>query len=520
MYNVLTCDDEQIVIDSIKFIFEKNFQGQVNLYTALSGFDALNIVKQNDIDIIFMDINMPGMNGLETISLINQMKPETVIIVLSAFDTFQYAQEALNLGAFRYITKPVNRNTIIQTTRTAMNQIDSLHSTPYDSEEIQKKLNSVSPMIESDFFYSCAFCTDNEDLSPYLEYFNITDKNYIFAAVEIPDLTDDNRREIHGNLRQIACENQKCIMGSFMSNRVIILFPFDKESFFMEKVQEMITSIHTLFKIKVNRKIKTGVSSVCSKEIQFKDFYNQAFIALNKATDSESLVFFKDIVSTIDRSENLQNTMERYYKRLRIGDIEGVQFLINLYLKDLEESDIDSDKRKFNALELLINTKNITKELYEKFDDSLFEKAFSVISGARTISDISDFVTARVIEAVTSISNTKTETENPVITKVRTFINLHLSSDFSLDDAAQNAGVSSFYLSKLFKEEMNDTFINYVTELKMEKAAHLLRETDMSIKEITGATGYNDQNYFSKIFKNKYNMSPSEYRKSEGMRVL
>ena len=94
--------------------------------------------------------------------------------------------------------------------------------------------------------------------------------------------------------------------------------------------------------------------------------------------------------------------------------------------------------------------------------------------------------------------------ENPVINKVKTYINLHLSSDFSLDDAAQNAGVSSFYLSKLFKEEMNDTFVNYVTELKMEKAAHLLKETDMSIKEITAATGYNDQNYFSKIFKNRY----------------
>ncbi|MCQ2585901.1 MAG: response regulator [Treponema sp.] len=513
MYNVLACDDEQIAIDSIKFIFEKNFQGQVNLFTALSGFEALNIVKTNNIDIIFMDINMPGMNGLETISLITQMKPDTVIIVLSAFDTFQYAQEALNLGAFRYITKPVNRNTVIQTARSAMNQIDSRSGNSYENEEIQKKLNSVSPMVESDFFYSCAFCTENEDLSPYLEYFNIMDRNYIFTAVEIPDLTEENRRDIHSQIRQIASENQKCIMGSFMSNRVILLFPFEKEAFFIEKVRETLNTIHTLFTMKINRKIKTGVSSVCTKEIQFKEFYNQAFIALNKASESKNLVFFEDIISTIDKSENLQNTMERYFKRLRIGDIKGVQFLAGMYLKSLEETSSSPDKWKFQAIEFIVNTKTITKELNEEFDDSSFNNSFSVISSAASVNDITDFITARAVEAATAISKTKTETENPVITKVRTYINLHLSSDFSLEDAAQYAGVSSFYLSKLFKEEMNDTFVNYVTELKMEKAAHLLKETDMSIKEITNATGYNDQNYFSKIFKNKYEMSPSEYRK-------
>lgn len=519
MYNVLACDDEQIAIDSIKFIFEKNFQGQVKLFTALSGFDALNIVKQNDIDIIFMDINMPGMNGLETISLITQMKPETVIIVLSAFDTFQYAQEALNLGAFRYITKPVNRNTVIQTARSAMNLIDSRSGSSYDNDEIQKKLNSVSPMVESDFFYSCAFSTENEDLSPYLEYFDIMDRNYVFAAVEIPDLSEENRKNIHSALRQIASENQKCIMGSFMTNRVILLFPFEKQSFFTEKVHEAINTLHTLFTIKINRKIKTGVSSVCTKEIQFKEFYNQAFVALNKSSESQSIVFFEDIVSSIDKSETLHNTTERFYKRLKIGDVEGVQFLTGIYLKNLEDSAANPDKWKFQAIELLVNTKTITKELFEDFDDSSFENAFTVISSARTISDISDFITSRIREAVTAISNSQSDSENPVITKVRTYINLHLSSDFSLEDAAMYAGVSSFYLSKLFKEEMNDTFINYVTELKMEKAAHLLKETDMSIKEITGATGYNDQNYFSKIFKNKYDMSPSEYRKFENTRV-
>ena len=106
MYNILLTDDEQIVIDSLSFIINENFEGQVNTYTALSGTQALEVVTNNKIDIIFMDINMPGINGLETISCITKLKPDTVIIMLSAFDKFQYAQEAMNIGAFKYLTKP------------------------------------------------------------------------------------------------------------------------------------------------------------------------------------------------------------------------------------------------------------------------------------------------------------------------------------------------------------------------------------------------------------------------------
>ena len=125
MYNILLTDDEQIVIDSISFIINNNFEGQVKIFTALSGTQALEIVTRNEIDIIFMDINMPGINGLETVSCITKLKPETVIIMLSAFDNFQYAQEAINIGAFKYLTKPFNKNTIIQTIRTAMDVVDS-----------------------------------------------------------------------------------------------------------------------------------------------------------------------------------------------------------------------------------------------------------------------------------------------------------------------------------------------------------------------------------------------------------
>ena len=138
MYQILLTDDEQIVTDSLAYIIEKKFPGQTNIFKAGSGSEAIQICRSNKIDIIFMDINMPGLNGLEAISEIKQFNPSAIVIILSAFDKFQYAQEAMALGAFRYLTKPVNRNLVSQTVRYAMGIIDSVQGKLSSEIEIKE----------------------------------------------------------------------------------------------------------------------------------------------------------------------------------------------------------------------------------------------------------------------------------------------------------------------------------------------------------------------------------------------
>ena len=110
MYNILLTDDEQIVIDTLSFIIQKEFDDKVCIFSAYSGSEAVQIFNQTKIDIAFVDINMPGLTGLEAIREMKAASPNSVMIVLSAFDRFQYAQEAIDLGVFKYLTKPVNRN--------------------------------------------------------------------------------------------------------------------------------------------------------------------------------------------------------------------------------------------------------------------------------------------------------------------------------------------------------------------------------------------------------------------------
>ena len=198
MYGILLTDDEQIMIDSLKFTIEKNFPSEVKLFSALSGSLALETVAKEQVDIIFMDINMPGLNGLETVKFIMQSKPDTVIVILSAFDHFQYAQEAVNLGVYRYLTKPVNRNTVVETLRNAMTIVDQKRGRKSSEEELHKKLDIVSPMVESDFIYSAAL-SGMKDVSEYFSYFGISGSAWCFCCLEFPGM--DERRQAKATTR-------------------------------------------------------------------------------------------------------------------------------------------------------------------------------------------------------------------------------------------------------------------------------------------------------------------------------
>lgn len=514
MYNILTCDDEQIVIDSLQFIIKKNFEGQINLFSALSGSDALAIASREKIDIIFMDINMPGMSGLETINCIMNLKPDTVIVVLSAFDKFQYAQEAMNLGAYKYITKPVNRNIVIQTVRNAMNLVDERRGKDSEGQDLQKKLDTVSPMVESDFIYSCMFSSDRkEDLSSYLEYFNLAVTNYFFTSIEVPHSDSRNQNEFYSGIRKMMTEKYRCLMGSFMANRLVMFFCMDKiDEDLFECFHEMAKSIYTMLSMNISQKVRMGVSRLSNELSNVSSACKEAMNALNGTSPNGELLFAEDMTKKSASPEKSLEVRERIYNRLRIGDSAGVQFLAGLFCSEQVSAGMEMDKIKSGVFELLVNIRNITKELNPGYENTSFDSAFSLLVGTQEISVIQDFLTNVLVECAAAVASIKEQRENPLVKKIIDYIDQNMSRNYSLEDVAATVGVSPFYMSKLFKEEMGETFINYVTDRRLDRTKKLLVETDLSIKEIAGQTGYSDQNYFSRQFKNKFGISPTDFR--------
>ena len=515
MYNILLTDDEQIVIDSLTMILNKNFEGQIKIFTANSGTKALEEVRSENIDILFMDISMPGLSGLEAVSLIKQLNPNIIVVILTAYDKFQYAQQALNMGAFKYLTKPVNRNLIIQTVRDAMNAVDRERGKQSDSMQLHQKLNVVSPMVESDFIYSCIFNNGNTDFTDYLDYFGITDSDYFFACLEIPDTVPNKRGSIYEKVREILSSKCRCIIGSFMGNRITIFFPLasgSRESF-SEKIQhELMSELFTLLSIQISAKIKMGVSGIEHNIEDAQKSYNAASLLLNKISPLGGIEF-SGVQNIQKDTPSANKTVQKLLTALRLGDTANAgEYARECAKSILAEYKDDSDKIKGAFFELIIQAKNIVMELDSSYKNPAIDSAFSFFEKTDSLQEQIQYLVERSMECAAEIQNLKSQSENPIIKKARLYIEENLTDLQGLEPLAQILNVSPFYLSKLFKEETGETFINYLTSMRLEKAKKLLADRSMIIKEITADVGYNDQNYFSKLFKQRFGVTPSEYR--------
>ena len=513
MYNILLTDDEQIVIESLSFIINKNFDEEVKIHTALSGTKALEIVTRENIDIIFMDINMPGLMGLETVSCITKIKPEAIIIILSAFDKFQYAQEAMNLGVYKYITKPVNRNVVVQTIQSAMDTVDARRGLKKEDKELQKKLDMFSPMIENDFIYACAFNYENDlDLTTYLDYFNIPDSAWCFCCFEFPNINSENKNLMYKKIRDLINEKQKCLTSSFIMNRIIVYYPvFSAEVNYIELIKDLYKNLC----FNISNGIKAGISSIYNDKTKLTESYSEALSNLNRTPSQGGLTFSGSTAnSNTFPEQNEQDFKKQILLKLKQGDTTGVKSYLDLFSSQIgtSMSDINVTKNKF--FEIIVSAYNVTTEILLDYTNQDYLNAFATLSAENSINSIRTFTQKLLLEFASEINHIKTQEENPIISKVAAFIQENLDKDISLEQMADYVNISSFYLSKLFKEEKGISFITYLTDCRLEKAQELLQQKDYSIKEITAMTGYNDQNYFSRLFKNKFGISPSEYRNS------
>ncbi|MCR5045397.1 MAG: response regulator [Treponema sp.] len=512
MYNILLTDDEQIVIDSLSMILSKNFEGQITLFSASSGTKALEIARSSGIDIIFMDIHMPGMNGLETISLIKKINPNIVIIILSAYDQFQYAQEALNLGAFKYLTKPVNRNLIAQTAREAMNQVDSERGKLTDSIELRQKLSVVSTMVESDFIYSCVFNNKGTDFSEYLNYFGIEGLPYFFACIEVSEVPNEKRYDVYVKIRDVLSTKCRCVTGSFMGDRIGVFFPLVKN----ESPEDLIKEIHTLLATKISGKIKIGASEIERDIKNAQNAYNSASACLAKI--EESGVAFSGKANGQNESKDSESVLvEKAAAKLilavKTGNVSATESLAKEYCELLYKAyEGQDDKIKGSLFESLVKERSAASQANSNYKDQDSAGDFSFFAKANEREELEKYFLGRSTECAKAASAAKDSEENPIVQKARQYIDGHLKDLPSLEGLADILGVSPFYLSKLFKEETGETYINYVTTARLEKARRLLSDGALIIKEISADIGYNDQNYFSKLFRQKYGETPSEYR--------
>ncbi len=528
MYRVLIADDEGIMRDALKAVIEKNFGNECELAFARTGRSVVELAESFRPDIVFMDIQMPGINGIQAIREINKFCTSIRYFIITAYDTFDYAREAINLGVMDYLTKPVKRAAVVSCLERAMKEIDEERRKRSDDLKIQEKLETVIPIVENGFVNSMILQEDHSgDLSYYRSLLDLQQEYAFVMLIQFGQLDEEGiltapvglsvrAQAFYPELRSVCKEFFPCIVGPVMTSRVVLCIPREEKTLeYAERIRIIEQTRNLLRKLgkRFDARFRAGIGKIYPIE-ELRLSYTEAYRALSRSTSGVAHV--DDLTAQGESAGNYPDALERkLLSQVGRGDWEGArdsaEELFDWMVRSCYE---DREDIQLKVLELVI-----LAERDSFFDGKTGSGDFharkgylSAVLSCRDYSDLRRWFLER-LEAVCQTNRThRREQTDSVITRARAYIDQNFARDLSLDDVSRIVDISPYYFSKLFKEKSGENFIEYLTRVRIAHAKELLKNPELSIKEICLMSGYSDPNYFSRIFKKQEDLTPSEYR--------
>ncbi|MBQ7587084.1 MAG: response regulator [Lachnospiraceae bacterium] len=527
MYKILLADDEGIVIDSLKFIIEKNFPDSCIIESAKTGRKVIELAENFRPDIAFMDIQMPGINGIDAMKEIREANKTTIFIVMSAYDKFDYAKEAINLGVLDYLNKPVEQPKIVEVLKRAMKQVDDEKERRSQDLLIKEKLETVVPIIENNMIYTALF-QDNYD-SEVENFRNLLsiEKDYGYIIVlEWGDNQNDHHltnvvgtgikmQSYYKEMREVIKGFFECVIGSMMANRIIIYVPYEKDAIEYNERIEIIEKTRTMIrKLKqyIDVRFRAGIGSVVKLEDCIRS-YQEGQRALRKSDGTVAHV--DDLPITVSYEANYPIDQERrLFEMTEKGNENEALIAANRFFGWMVENYSDHIYDiKLKALEFVLRVEHLAiREGGMEYHFLSRQDYLPSLLALNSLDEIQQWFVSKISAACRDVVQSKEKQSSSSVERAKAYIAERYNKDISLDDVSKEVDISPYYFSKLFKEETGENFIEYLTAVRINRAKQLIAGSDMSMKEICTEVGYSDPNYFSRIFKKNVGVTPTEYK--------
>ena len=528
MYKVIIVDDESAVRERL-FKQLLNFSDDFEVVGQFeNGFDALIGGTQFSPDLLITDIKMPYIDGIELIKRMKQELPLLQTIIISGFDSFDYAKQAISLGVIGYISKPITLGELEETLKKAKIELDKKNSVDNDIEDLKKRASSgLKLMQNSDLskLITLKDIPDNFKEKLIADGINLDYKYTILAAIDF----DDQITQIsYDKMELVNFHLEKYIQDEFSESEISTvlfdnssefgLFILSKSQIEKEALQERLGRV--LAKIKRACKVEMSIGLSETKEDtehkSYRELYRHALRTLEYRTviGSNIIIFFGDIsknkttTGKVDENEFKNITYEVLY-----GDLQTAKDRINKLLNTITA---DNFKETYlfilnNLIDSLLKACVSLQSLFQEYMtyEAIVENSYKIKSNEQLYAFIDDLVNN--IDRIN-----KNSRQSGVDSSYRQIINFinnkYTNSLLSLEDVAKELGYSVSYVSLILKRN-NTTFTKYLTDVRMEKAKALLLDTDMKLLSIANEVGYDDPYYFSHCFKKNTGISPQEYRK-------
>ena len=533
MKKVLIADDEMLVRIGLKLTIAWEEHGFIVVGEAKNGREAIELFEEFDPDILLTDIRMPIMNGLELIQELKSRKSSLKTVILSHYDDFKYAKEAIKLGASEYILKSdLSQENLLSVLSKLSDEIDSFNE-ENNKTDIGRRLEKSSNNNNLEKLFKRIVVGDYKskvEMNSILNYIkNFFENGILVVAIMkifinhfndavVSGLKDEDlKKSIENVSNQFFLENHIFKVLCFNEDEIIYLFNIEdtkepKQA--IVRVKKQVTLLKKNIKQFLDINVSIGLSGVGISYEKLPEVLNQAKIAQNCCffEPSEIVVFDDDLEISEGECPKIHLDIIRGY--LKTFDKEQLSNYINKIFDELIKIK-NSSYIKEVFIDLLSYAKILAEELNlknrpafneERLNYGNFEKLHNFVMAKKYITDI-------YLELMNHSDGNTSVRYSFVISKSLEYIKNNYNKNISLGDAADYVQISKSYLSLLFKQEMGINFSSYLTNYRIEKSKNLLLKSNCKIYEVAEKVGFDNPYYYSKVFKEVTGVSCKEFKK-------
>lgn len=506
MYNVLIADDEIEVREGLKLKVNWQDLGFVISGEAANGIEAEELLKAEHFDLLITDMNMPVMDGVQLLDVCRSLNPSIQIMIITGYEDFHYARAGVRSQAMDYLLKPVTRDELKTTLNKIKDELDKKKQLHGDSEMMQWRLSQYYKEMKQRFLLDLV---RGHRLPPsslpermrlfHLESWQDHSVCFITAGMRNSGMQTALGERIPETLHlpfELLCHE---IVQSYSDNVQVFhdgAHPGIMHFISLEGIQhEFAQQITAQTRSVLTMDVQVGLGLSVSGFERWKEGYIHSLLAWNSAGRKGA----QDRVPEVDHSPLLPEETSRMLHRCLIrGELDSFRTVIR---KELADS-------------FRISTSHMIRSLFQI--SLLFEQESSWISPEWVLwlktPDQAELLLMHWAEDFVNQQQPSEVGEDTVIESAKRYIEENYMLELPLTSLAEQYNYNSTYFSEIFKEAAGISFIQYVTEVRMKHAIRLLRETQLTVWDVTELTGFRSPSYFSSKFKKMFNISPSDYR--------
>lgn len=523
MYKVFIVEDEILVREGIRNNIHWENTRFIFSGEASDGEMALSMIQEIKPDILITDIKMPFMDGLELSRIVKRTMPWMRIIVLSGHDEFEYARESISIGIDEYILKPINSSLLLSTLDKVVERIEEEKKKKIELELMQAHIKSTNVLLTEKFLGELIIgsVTTSAALEKAAKAgIDLIAKCYIVleAKVDYEGNEYDSFFTVRAYTGNLINGRQDVIWFFRSFDRLVLIIKGDAGDAILETAYELSQAIKYEVERNTPGRLTIGIGSVVERIGSISDSYSDA-VKVHKFLGGlrrGHIVSIRDIENGEIPAASLFPGDAPAREKLRYASKDDIPHLIKQWVENLDDTNFQSALLGYYILmDIIMTVSRMIADLGGNYHELLpevdnLEKVFEVACDKERFSTLASEIIGRFIDFRDSCGDLR---YGGIIQKARETINANFhDSGISLKTVASVVALSPNHFSTIFSQETGESFIEYLTKVRIEQAKKLLEEGGMRTADIAYAVGYNEAHYFSYLFKKHTGLAPRDYK--------